>query len=64
MNNKEKIVINTKSIGFFGLLQLIFIVLKLTNVINWSWIIVLLPIIVYAIIILIVVAILFIFVKD
>jgi hypothetical protein len=25
------------NIGFLGLLQLIFIVLKLTNSINWSW---------------------------
>jgi len=30
-------------IGFFGLLTLLFIGLKLTNYINWSWWIVLLP---------------------
>ena len=30
-------------IGFFGLLTIVFIVLKLTNVINWSWWLVLLP---------------------
>lgn len=30
---------NTQSggIGFFGLLTIVFIVLKLTNVISWSW---------------------------
>lgn len=30
---------NTQSggIGFFGLLAIVFITLKLTNVINWSW---------------------------
>lgn len=33
-------------IGFFGLLQLIFIVLKLCNIIQWSWVIVLLPILI------------------
>lgn len=27
----------TKGIGFFGLLQIAFIVLKLCGVINWSW---------------------------
>lgn len=31
-------------IGFTGLLQIVFIVLKLTNVINWSWVWVLSPI--------------------
>lgn len=31
-------------IGFLGLLAIAFIVLKLTNVINWSWIWVLAPI--------------------
>lgn len=30
-------------IGFFDLLTLVFITLKLTNVINWSWWLVLLP---------------------
>lgn len=30
-------------IGFFGLLTLVFIVLKLINVINWSWWLVLAP---------------------
>lgn len=31
-------------IGFFGILQIIFIVLKLCNLIHWSWIWVLSPI--------------------
>lgn len=30
-------------VGFLGLLQLIFIVLKLCSVINWSWWCVLIP---------------------
>ena len=34
----------TIGIGFFGLLTIVFIVLKLTNYINWSWWYVLLPI--------------------
>lgn len=32
-----------KSVGFFGLLTLILITLKLTGVITWSWWFVLLP---------------------
>lgn len=32
-----KIKINKEGIGFTGLLQIVFIVLKLTNLINWSW---------------------------
>ncbi len=35
---------NTKSIGFPALLTLLFIALKLTKVINWSWIWVLSPV--------------------
>ena len=27
----------SSGIGFFGLLTIVFIVLKLTNYINWSW---------------------------
>ena len=33
MDNKS----SNNSIGFFGLLQLIFITLKVTNLIDWSW---------------------------
>lgn len=39
MNNN-----NVSGVSFLGLLTLIFIVLKLTKVINWSWIWVLSPI--------------------
>ena len=38
MNDKNK------SIGFFGLLQIAFIILKLCGVVNWSWFWVLSPI--------------------
>jgi heme/copper-type cytochrome/quinol oxidase subunit 2 len=40
MSNKSS---NSGSIGFFGLLQIVFIVLKLINAINWSWFWVLSP---------------------
>jgi len=30
-------VVNSGGIGFCGLLTIVFIVLKLTHVINWSW---------------------------
>jgi len=33
----------SSGIGFFGLLQLVFIVLKLCGIIHWSWIWVLMP---------------------
>ena len=35
---------NNSTIGFIGLLQIAFIVLKLCNVITWSWFLVLSPI--------------------
>lgn len=35
---------NKSGIGFFGLLQIAFIVLKLCQVIDWDWVIVLSPI--------------------
>ena len=41
MDNKSTTV--ASSIGFCGLLTIAFIVLKLTHVINWSWIWVLSP---------------------
>ena len=34
----------TGGVGFCGLLAIVFIVLKLTHVINWSWVWVLAPI--------------------
>lgn len=36
----------TGGIGFFELLTIVFIVLKLTNVITWSWVWVLAPILI------------------
>lgn len=39
----NKISITKTGIGFFGLLQIAFIVLKLCKVIKWSWWLVLLP---------------------
>ena len=35
--------ISSSGIGFFGLLQLVFIVLKLCGIIHWSWIWVFMP---------------------
>jgi len=43
-------------IGFVGLLQITFIVLKLIGIIKWSWMLVLLPIWISLIVFLIVVA--------
>ena len=40
VNSKQ----NVRTIGFTGLLGLLFIALKLTGVIDWSWWLVLLPI--------------------
>lgn len=39
---------NKGGIRFFGLLQLIFITLKILGYINWSWVLVLLPAIILA----------------
>jgi len=39
----ENTTIKNNGIGFFGLLTIAFIVLKLCGVINWSWIWVLAP---------------------
>jgi sterol desaturase/sphingolipid hydroxylase (fatty acid hydroxylase superfamily) len=35
--SKDKTEIRTGSIGFFGLLAIVFITLKLTGYITWSW---------------------------
>ncbi len=32
-----KVKVNSGGMGFWGVLGLIFVVLKLTEVINWSW---------------------------
>lgn len=42
-NNNVKVV-NNGGVGFIGLLQIAFIVLKLCGVIDWNWCIVLIPI--------------------
>lgn len=34
---------SSSGVGFFGLLTVLFVALKLTSVINWSWWLVLLP---------------------
>lgn len=34
---KKEVVIRTNGIGFFGLLAIVFITLKLTGYIAWSW---------------------------
>jgi hypothetical protein len=47
-------------IGFVGLLTIVFIVLKLTGVINWSWVWVLSPIWISAILGIVIIAIVFI----
>lgn len=56
--NKHESSTTTGSIGFTGLLGIVFIVLKLTGVINWSWVWVLCPfwigIVLYAVIVLVI----------
>ncbi len=42
MKNKENSNVYN-GIGFFGLLQVVFIALKVAKVINWSWWLVFLP---------------------
>ena len=42
--NMSRTTTSTSGIGFTGLLTIVFIVLKLTNVINWSWLWVLSPV--------------------
>ena len=40
---KKEVVVRTNGIGFFGLLAIVFITLKLTGYIAWSWWLVLAP---------------------
>lgn len=42
--SKTSTTASISGIGFTGLLTIVFIVLKLTNVINWSWLWVLSPV--------------------
>lgn len=48
MNNTNN-TNNSKGIGFVGLLTIAFIVLRLANIITWSWLWVLSPLWIYAI---------------
>lgn len=41
--NNENSNASRSGIGFFGLLQIAFIVLKVARIINWSWWLVFLP---------------------
>ena len=52
---------NSTGIGFLGALTIVFIVLKLCNVINWSWLWVLSPIWISGLITVLLIAILFIY---
>lgn len=56
--NKHESSTTTGGIGFTGLLGIVFIVLKLTGVINWSWVWVLCPfwigIVLYTVIVLVI----------
>ena len=44
-DNKPSVVATGGGLGFTGLLTIVFIVLKLCNVINWNWFWVLSPVI-------------------
>lgn len=44
LNKKERVIEKQSGVGFPGLLTLIFITLKLTGYITWSWVWVLSPI--------------------
>lgn len=55
----QKTVVNTKGIGFLGMLTLVFIVLKLVGTIDWAWYLVLAPLWAPAAIVLGIVAIIF-----
>lgn len=55
----ENVKVNNSGIGFFGLLTLIFITLKLTGYIDWSWWLVLLPLFIPVIIIFAILVIMF-----
>lgn len=46
--NQEIDIVQKGGVGFVGLLQIVFIVLKLCGVINWSWVLVMLPLIISA----------------
>jgi len=54
---------NNSGISFFGLLTVVFIVLKLTHIITWSWWLVLLPIYIGIVVILLILLATFIYLK-
>lgn len=58
MSEKQFTTTTSSGVGFMGLLTIAFIVLKLTNVITWSWVWVLSPLWISTIFGLVVVAIL------
>jgi uncharacterized membrane protein len=43
MKEQSNQAINNNGIGFFGLLAIVFITMKLTNIIDWNWFWVLCP---------------------
>lgn len=56
---REKQTIASGGIGFVGLLTIAFIVLKLLNIITWSWVWVLSPIWIEAILVIVLLVVLF-----
>lgn len=56
----ESNTVRSGGIGFVGLLQLLFIALKLIGIIDWPWVLVLLPIIIGAGLVVVVLIIVFI----
>ncbi len=49
---KDKSINNSGGVGFFGLLTIVFITLKLLGFITWTWFWVLSPLVLYSILIL------------
>ena len=60
MNHSNNTSVKFHGIGFVGALTIVFIVLKLTKVINWSWVWVLSPLWIDAILIVLLIAVAFI----
>lgn len=58
MNNNNNNNVSGGGIGFAGLLTIVFIVLKLCKVINWSWVWVLSPIWISAVLVVLILIIL------
>lgn len=64
--NQEINVVQKGGIGFVGLLQIVFIVLKICGVINWNWVFVMLPLIISAglLVVIFIIALIIAFVTD